>query len=241
MIQLKEYNRCTSLGLQSNSSSLKPFIRLILFFFFFTNCTANSKQLIEKNKKQIIFSNETVDYYRDEIKRAVSLLTSKTQTINLELNKKERAEIIAIAFPEVLRYNSFSDYIETSTNRVLYIKKGKKASDFSTGYFQMKPSFIEDLENYVAKNESLQQYHCILIKKKSEIEIKKERINRLESFQWQLRYLKIFWNIAELKYKHIEFKTKNDKIRFYATAYNYGFTKPEKEIIKYQNIRIFPY
>lgn len=157
------------------------------------------------------------------------------------MNQNERLDILSIAFPEIIRYNSFSDYIEISSNRILYINKGKKISDFSTGYFQMKPSFVEDLENYISKNESLQKYNSILIKKKSEKEIRKERIDRLENFQWQLRYLKVFWNVAEHRYKHIGFKTKSDKIRFYATAYNYGFTKPEKEIINYQTVKIFPY
>ena len=117
--------------------------------------------------------------------------------------------------------------------------EGKNASDFSTGYFQMKPSFIEDLEDYVAKNKNLQQYNWILIPNKNEIEARKERIKRLANFQWQLRYLKAFWYVAELKFQNIDFKTTEDKIRFFATAYNYGFTKPEKEITKYQSAKKF--
>lgn len=184
---------------------------------------------------------EEIEYYRVEINHAVDLLKTEKKLIESELNKDERIDILSIAFPEIIRYNSFSDYIETSSNRLLYINKGKKSSDFSTGYLQMKPSFVEDLENYITKNQSLQEYNSILIKKKSEKEIRKERINRLENFQWQLRYLKVLWYIFEEKYKNINFKTKQEKIRFYATAYNYGFTKPQSEITNYQAVKIFPY
>ncbi|WP_264551733.1 hypothetical protein [Flavobacterium sp. N2038] len=201
---------------------------------------------MDKNKYLNIISvtqtnNENIECYRLEINRAFLLLKKQKQIIDLELNKNKRVEILSIAFPEIIRYNSFSDYIETSSNRILYINKGKKISDFSTGYFQMKPSFVEDLENYISHNESLQQHNSILIQKKTEKEVRKERINRLENFQWQLRYLKVFWHILEHKYKHVKFKNENEKIRFYATAYNYGFTKPEKEITKYESIKIFPY
>ncbi|MDQ1164853.1 hypothetical protein [Flavobacterium sp. SORGH_AS_0622] len=187
------------------------------------------------------FKIKSIDHYRLEIDHAISLLIKKKDIIDQELNRKERVEILAIAFPEIIRYNSFSDYIETSSNRILYINKGKKVSDFSIGYFQMKPSFIEDLENYVIHNTNLEDCNMILIKKKTEKEIRKERIDRLESFQWQIRYLKVFWHVAELKFKNLNFKNKQEKIRFFATAYNYGFTKPENEIENYQAIKAFPY
>lgn len=224
--------------------------KLLMFYFtslslIFT-CGNTCKTKMSSNKYSSTLSTkqfkiENIEYYRLEINQAVSLLKKQKQIIDLELNKNERANILSIAFPEIIRYNSFSDYIETSTNRILYINKGKKASDFSTGYFQMKPSFIEDLENYVSNTESLQQYRSILIQKKTDKEKRKERIDRLENFQWQLRYLKVFWHALEYKYKHIKFKNENEKIRLYATAYNYGFTKPEKEIIKYQSIKVFPF
>lgn len=223
-----------------------------LLVFHFTSlslifiCDSTCKYKMSSNKYPSILSTkqsktENIEYYRLEINQAISLLKKQKQFIDLELNKIERANILSIAFPEIIRYNSFSDYIETSSNRILYINKGKKASDFSTGYFQMKPSFIEDLEDYVTNTVSLQQYRSILIRKKTEKENRKERIDRLENFQWQLRYIKVFWNVLEYKYKHIRFKNENEKIRLYATAYNYGFTKPEKEITKYQSIKAFPY
>lgn len=218
---------------------------IIISFLFLTSAsfTINSNSLDAKNRLKIKsgfnFKNESIEHYRKEINRAFSLLKKQKKKIDLELNKNEKVQILSIAFPEILRYDSYSDYLETSSNRILYVNEGKSASDFSTGYFQMKPSFIEDLENYVANTESLKVYDWILIQKKNETEARKERINRLGNFQWQLRYLKVFWHVAEYKYQNIDFKTTQDKIRFFATAYNYGFTKPEKEITKYQSLKKF--
>ena len=222
---------------------MKKLIILVFLFLISTSFTINYNSLHVKDNLRIKPlsnpQNESVEYYRKQINRAFSLLKKQKKFIDLELNKSEKVQILSIAFPEMLRYDSYSDYLETSSNRILYVDEGKNASDFSTGYFQMKPSFIEDLEDYVAKNKNLQQYNWILIPNKNEIEARKERIKRLANFQWQLRYLKAFWYVAELKFQNIDFKTTEDKIRFFATAYNYGFTKPEKEITKYQSAKKF--
>lgn len=42
------------------------------------------------------------------------------------------------------------------------------------------------------------------------------------------------------KYKTKTFLNIEEKIRFYATAYNYGFTKPDDEILAYQQVKAFP-
>ncbi|MDQ6469182.1 hypothetical protein RB619_00915 [Flavobacterium sp. LHD-80] len=207
---------------------------IVIAFLFLITTSANSNDV--KND----LKNEGIEYYRKEINRSFSLLKKKKKLIDLELPNNEKAQILSIAFPEILRYDSYSDYLETSSNRILYVNNGKEASDFSTGYFQMKPSFLENLENYVANTESLKPYNWILIQNKNEKEARKERISRSEKFQWQLRYLKVFWFIAEYKYQNIDFKSSEEKIRFYATAYNYGFTKPDSEITKYQSAKKFP-
>ena len=79
------------------------------------------------------------------------------------------------------------------------------------------------------------------VKNKTEKATREERVRRIENFHWQLRYLKVFWAVMEDKYSRIFFKNKNDKLRFYATAYNFGFLRPEKMIINYQNKKAFPY
>lgn len=222
---------------------MKKLIMILFLFLTSASFILNGKSLDAKDGLKITSSfnlqNKGIEHYRKEINRAFSLLKKQKKKIDLELSKSEKAQILSIAFPEILRYDSYSDYLETSSNQILYVNEGKKASDFSTGYFQMKPSFIEDLEIYVASTENLKQYNWIVIQKKNETEARKERINRLGKFQWQLKYLKVFWYASEYRYQNIDFKTKQDKIRFFATAYNYGFTKSEKEITKYQSAKKF--
>lgn len=222
---------------------MKKLIIIVILFLMATSFNTNKNSLNEIDSRIIEYpfklQNIDIEYYRKEINRAFSLLKKQKRKIDLELNKSERVQILSIAFPEILRYDSYSDYLETSSNRILYVEEGKNSSDFSTGYFQMKPSFIENLENYVANTPNLKNYNWILIQKKNEIEARKERINRLEDFQWQLRYLKAFWYIADHKFQNIDFKTETDRIRFFSTAYNYGFTKPEKEITNYQSAKKF--
>jgi len=215
---------------------------IIIVFLFLTSVSFKSLEVndILKNEHLFNLQNDGIEYYRKKINRAFSLLKKEKKEIDLELHKNEKVQILSIAFPELLRYDSYSDYLETSSNKILYVNEGKSASDFSTGYFQMKPSFIEELENYVSNNEILREYNWIVIQKKNEIEARKERIKRLGNFQWQLRYLKVFWYVADYKYQNIDFKTTPDKIRFFATAYNYGFTKPDKEITKYQSVKKYP-
>ncbi|WPO77165.1 hypothetical protein [Flavobacterium sp. KACC 22761] len=222
---------------------MKKLIAILFLFLIPTSATNKNSTDANTNSKILFafnFKSEGIGYYRKEMNRAFSLLKKKKKFIDIELNTTEKAQILSIAFPEIIRYDSYSDYLETTSNRVLYVNNGKEASDFSTGYFQMKPSFLENLENYIASTESLKSFHWIIIQNKNEKEARKERITRLENFQWQLRYLKIFWFVAEYKYQNMGFKNTQEKIRFYATAYNYGFTNPESEITKYQSMKKFP-
>jgi|GEM_PF-376087 hypothetical protein len=229
-----------------NKAIVKKYICLFYLLLFFTNCKNETTQTGWIKIKQSTFdvcANDikVIEYYRKEIDNAVSLLAKQNKIINAELNTNERVEIIAIAFPEIIRYNAFSDLIETTSNRLLYINGGKTASDFSIGLFQMKPSFVEDLENYVSNSEKFKKFKNIQILNKTEKDAREERVRRLENFRWQLRYLKAFWAVMEDKYSQIVFENKNDKLRFYATAYNFGFLRPEKMIINYQNKKAFPY
>ena len=53
---------------------------------------------------------------------------------------------VAVVFPELVRYSALMDFMETTAVKALYQQKGVKGADFSIGRFQMKPSFVEDLE-----------------------------------------------------------------------------------------------
>ena len=54
----------------------------------------------------------------------------------------------SIDFPELIRYSVLKDKMEGYILMTFYKLHGSKFSDYSVGYFQMKPSFIENLEKY---------------------------------------------------------------------------------------------
>lgn len=58
--------------------------------------------------------------------------------------------LMAIVFPELIRYNTVFDALEINSLRYLYVSEGKDYADFSVGYFQMKPSFAEMVEQDLA-------------------------------------------------------------------------------------------
>ena len=62
----------------------------------------------------------------------------------------QQQEVMAVVYPELLRYSPAQDVIEVEVNRRLYAlhNLGGVRTDFSMGLFQMKPSFAERIEGY---------------------------------------------------------------------------------------------
>lgn len=135
--------------------------------------------------------------------------------------------------PEVIRWNAFQDYMEIKMNEEL----GAEFTDFSIGIFQMKPSFVLQLEQYVTKNR-ISGYEFIVLSNEN---AEQERIERLKQTYWQLKYTYIFWGVANHRFQDETFNDFEARIRFYAAAYNYGFMKPIEEIKTWQNKKAFPY
>lgn len=188
--------------------------------------------------------NPSLQVFERDIKFAIEFLLQKEDIIDnvlSDLNESEKAEVLAIVFPEIIRWNEFQDVIEISADRMLYVNGGIKLGDFSLGSFQMKPSFIESLERYIAINQDFTQLEDIIFNAKNKRENRKERIKRLEDFEWQLRYAHAYWIIANHKFKNVKFQNKESKIRFFATAYNTGFMKPFAQIKEWEIRKIFPY
>jgi hypothetical protein len=181
--------------------------------------------------------------YPKEYPAAIRLLQinkSKIETI-FSAYKAEKQFTIAIAFPELLRYNPLQDAMETSANKLLYKNLGSDYSEFSIGAFQMKPSFVEHLEKSIlADKAKYKDFIAIATYSVSEeIEVRGERVRRLESWSWQLRYLACFQGIMKNNFA-ISFENEDEKLRFYATAYNSGYWKTEAQIRKMMKLNVFP-
>ncbi|MEK6817304.1 MAG: hypothetical protein AABX80_00735 [Nanoarchaeota archaeon] len=159
------------------------------------------------------------------------------------MESEHKDMMLAIVFPELIRFSLFRDFFETKVLELGYIEYGKEMVDFSIGRFQMKPSFVEKLEDHVKESKKLvKKYNKITQFKNSVAEdIRRERIERLGKLEWQIRYLECFYDIISERFGDIQWDDNLKKLKFYATAYNHDFNAPREEIEKWINVKAFPY
>jgi hypothetical protein len=132
--------------------------------------------------------------------------------------------LFALVAPEISQFGYLSDRAQTYILKVMYVQRGKAYADFSIGRFQMKPSFIERLEQCLRTESTLcTLFPEVLFTAESEWAERAERIKRLESMEWQLVYLALFCRVVQQRFEHIVFADETEKLQFYANAYNVGF------------------
>ncbi|RYF86531.1 MAG: hypothetical protein EOO03_11685 [Chitinophagaceae bacterium] len=131
----------------------------------------------------------------------------------------------SIVFPEVMRYNSLRDGIETESLRTLYVQLGADYADFSIGLFQMKPSFAESVEAMAAKLLPATLLNELSLKYQTSdaVLIRQQRVERLQDEHWQLIYLTAFVGICNRLFETTHFANSNERLQWYATVYNAGF------------------
>lgn len=149
--------------------------------------------------------------------------------------------ILAMGFPELLRFSKFQNQLETTFLEILYVKQGTAYANFSIGRFQMKPSFAETLEKQAKTYMPHASPNIYFYQAKRIKSIRKERVNRLTQFTWQLKYLHILYKTLNMRYAHKKFISQEDKLRFFAAAYNFGFLASEKRIARWSQTNAFPY
>ena len=172
--------------------------------------------------------------YAQDLEVSRVIFRKNSETVN-EVREKFDADhnfIMSVVAPEISRYALFNDYIETKSLELIYTSKGHRYCNFSVGYFQMKPEFVEQLEEYIRTSDlNIPKLNSVKINKW--LPVKKQRairIKRLKSFYWQMMYAYAFYFVAEHRFKNVKFNTIEDKLVFYANAYNAGFMKTEEEI-----------
>jgi hypothetical protein len=149
-------------------------------------------------------------------------------------------EAIAVIFPELVRYSALRDKIEITLLKALYINLGEEYANFSIGPFQMKPTFAEMIRENAAG--AMGGKGAKLFKIRSSYDdVKSFRasiVSDLENPQAQLNYLIAFIKICEDNF-NLKLKDDNERVKFLATAYNYGFWKKEGQIEKMSEERYF--
>ncbi len=149
---------------------------------------------------------------------------------------------LCIGAPELLRYNELDNLIETRALELLYVQRGPQLADFSIGNYQMKPSFIEKLEEEICSSAILEKKYG-WVTDLGTLHEKEKRAMRLENIQqpeYQKAYLNAFFLWAVTAYQ-LDSLSLDDKIVFVASAYNLGFGYNKEEIISYSFKQYFPY
>lgn len=183
----------------------------------------------QKSSEQLDF--EFADKYCTSIEQHVNAIAAK---YNLSAS-----DVLPVVYPECSRFNSFSNAFESDILSFYYVRNGVEGADFSIGYFQMKPSFVEELEREIAANplfskqRSLFTYQC-----SDPVTQRNDRLDRLQSPNWQIEYVCAF--VALMHERHRLEAIELSKLHFTAAAYNYGFHKPSREILDWSEVKAFP-
>jgi hypothetical protein len=122
----------------------------------------------------------------------------------------------------------------------LYTHSGREYADFSVGIFQMKPSFVEALEEKIRNSKSLRELfpECIFSGEDIMLE-RRDRLKRLQDPVWQTRYLIAFGEIMKERFGDAP-NNPEDRLVLFATAYNSGFKKTTEEIKVMAEKELFP-
>jgi len=160
----------------------------------------------------------------------------------LRLTLEETRIALAVVFPEIIRFNALEDAIQVRGLKVLYIQYGRSYMNFSVGRFQMKPSFAENLESDYQRLFSVEEKAAIgmpAFERGETPELREKRVLRLDDLAGQVRYLRLFMLVMKKRYKQVAFADVEDRLRFYATAFNAGYASGEKALRRVMNERQF--
>jgi len=145
----------------------------------------------------------------------------------IRLPPEEMRIALSVVFPEIIRFSFLQDKIQLRALKVLYVQYGRKYANFSVGHFQMKPSFIEQIEadwNRLSSAEEKAALGIASFDPGDTSEARKNRVLRLDETRWQVDYLRLFMAIMRKRYGNVTFSSVEDRLRFYATAYNAGYS-----------------
>jgi hypothetical protein len=163
----------------------------------------------------------------------------------LERNNISYDIAIAVIFPELVRYSALRDKMEITLLKALYINLGEDYANFSIGQFQIKPSFAEIIRKEGPS--ALGPRSGIKFRQPDDFDhiadFRKSIVIDLEKTETEFNYVVAFCKICEKEYKLDRLDERN-RLRFLATAYNYGINKSKEEIAgmadkKYFNTKLF--
>lgn len=148
-------------------------------------------------------------------------------------------EAVSVVFPEIVRYSALRNRIEVGLLQALYINLGEEYADFSTGYFQMKPSFAEaiHLNSHLLRGRMLNHFRSRAAENDSR-EFRKNIVEDMQTPRMQFIYLAAFIKICEARF-NLTGLDEEQRILFLSTAYNYSFLKDYDQILAMTGARFF--
>ena len=130
----------------------------------------------------------------------------------------------SVVWPELQYYSGLRDVMETAANY--------GGMDLSIGIFQMKPSFVEELETAWGRSGMAERYQ-LFFDTSDTAAARRKRLNRMRDDEWQVRYIALFlrllydsygsFNDAGVRVQNgLETLPIEDQVRLAANAYNRG-------------------
>jgi hypothetical protein len=180
--------------------------------------------------------SQSPDYpaiFGDDWKKAERFVSDNRSWMELVLRKNHISYPLAIAviFPELVRYSALRDKMEITLLKALYINLGDQYANFSVGHFQMKPSFAQIIREQA--DNVLPRRSGISFRKSREYkdpaEYRKSIVADLEKPETEFSYLIVFLKICDRNFMTNRMD-EIQKLKFIATAYNFGVDKSAEEI-----------
>jgi hypothetical protein len=198
-------------------------IRIIFIFLIILRLPFNS------NSQSLNYP----EIFGDDWKKALQFENENRSWMEPVLAKNHISYPLAVAviFPELVRFSALRDKMEVTLLKALYINMGDKYANFSVGQFQMKPSFAG-----MVREEShlvLSRRSGINFKRESDFdditEYRKSIVEDLEDTKIQFNYLIAFIKICDKNFR-TNSMDEITRLKFLATAYNFGIDKSSSEI-----------
>jgi len=182
------------------------------------------------------------EIFGDDWKKALLFETENRSWMEPVLAKNHIPYPLAVAviFPELVRYSALRDKMEVTLLKALYINMGDNYANFSVGQFQMKPSFammVREQSHSVMSRRS-----GISFKQEADyedvFEYRKSIVEDLEDTKTQFNYLVAFIKICDKNFRTNRMDD-TTRLKFIATAYNFGINKNTAEIERMINKKFF--
>lgn len=219
---------------------MQHFVRVSFWFIMIVGGSAINPVEIhgQSNKVTVLTEGQLASELGNRYYDAVDyLLKNSWMSDTLIEQKINPALAFGIIFPGLVRYSALRDIMEGGAYRTLYVQRGRKYAHYTIGRFQMKPSFAELIERNITRQKMTNQDFDL----KNNPKARSMRARRLEDPEWQVRYLIYFIRIMEKRFDHVKWKSEDDKVRFYATAFNVGYNRDERTIRRMMNPRTSRY